>query len=554
MSHTYKKSITVFIKSLPLKLKKREIFLFFFLFLTSLGIWGQRIHSELTPNEAIFRLLALRWEPAYIFGPSGLGILFLFAENLPEFLQKIFSPLAWFLTGIGIWFLAKWFYGKSVAFWPTLAWCVFPAGFQAADSFSTEIFSVAAWIWFWAFFLRALKYDDILDWICASLIATIGVWISYSFWLIYPAFFIFVFFDKFLIKNSSHDNQSSKHDNDYQNVIWHQQMNNFSLSWKSLAVILLPIVFSYPIYQWNSDNDWISFSKTLQARLAFEFSTFLENVGELIILSGGVMFFYLFFIFIEGIINFKINKKEFPLLTIWIVSFVWLILSLWQSEDLLGPTLFFGVPGFLFARNGICQQIISSQHPNLLTKIIQNRFFFYSSLFCSLGIIFYQKNILDLPHTKNWKFLSEELEKIKMEFTDNVNPPPFLIAENAKFASLLSAYLVKNKGHSFPPVFVRESQNIEGQFGLWPRYDEFELTQATSSLNESFAPDHFHELRGTSPYLHQNALYITSESKSELCSVIINSFVKIRLVQTFLFPHGEKIFIYFCENYQPAPL
>lgn len=122
--------------------------------------------------------------------------------------------------------------------------------------------------------------------------------------------------------------------------------------------------------------------------------------------------------------------------------------------------------------------------------------------------------------------------------------PPFLIAPTADATAALGFHLAGTGSE----VYLRESQDLSNQFGLWPRYDDFVRTARPA--------DEFFQLEGnsTNPNLGRSALYLTEEQPADLPQTITAAFGRVTPHATLALPDGRKLRVYLCENYQTMPL
>lgn len=122
--------------------------------------------------------------------------------------------------------------------------------------------------------------------------------------------------------------------------------------------------------------------------------------------------------------------------------------------------------------------------------------------------------------------------------------PPFVVAPSPDATAALNYHLAGTGSE----VYLRESQDLSNQFGLWPRYDDFVATDRPA--------DEFFRLEGstTNPNLGRNALYVTDEPLAELPQTITAAFGRVTPHATFTLRDGRKLRVYLCENYQTMPL
>lgn len=148
-----------------------------------------------------------------------------------------------------------------------------------------------------------------------------------------------------------------------------------------------------------------------------------------------------------------------------------------------------------------------------------------------------------------WRAIASAAEALRDD-AQAVQPAAiFFIAKNPAFTAALNYHLPRIADGESREVFLRESQDLSTQFGLWPRYDDFVESDAP--------PDEFFtELRATNPYFGRSALYITDETA--LPQTIAGAFRHVSpagtLDVTDTSGQTRTLRFYFCEDYQTMPL
>ena len=153
----------------------------------------------------------------------------------------------------------------------------------------------------------------------------------------------------------------------------------------------------------------------------------------------------------------------------------------------------------------------------------------------------------------DWAALSARLERVAHMFQPAGEEPLFLVAGEADAAAGLGFYLLRRETgprQDFPPVFLKESQNLANQFGLWPRYDEF--IQQNAPVVDDQEP--FTEQDGVNFYLGRSAIYFGAEAPRDLPQVISNGFVQVIPLERIRDASGRVFYVYLCRDYQTAPL
>ncbi len=148
-----------------------------------------------------------------------------------------------------------------------------------------------------------------------------------------------------------------------------------------------------------------------------------------------------------------------------------------------------------------------------------------------------------------WPRIAAVAETLRDEGQTTRPESIFFIAKNPAYTSALNYHLPKIAQGRPREVFLRESQDLSNQFGLWPRYDEF--------VETTEAPDEFfEELRAANPYAGRSALYVTDET--DLPQTIASAFRAVSLAATLDVTdqagRRRTLRFYFCEDYQTMPL
>ena len=112
---------------------------------------------------------------------------------------------------------------------------------------------------------------------------------------------------------------------------------------------------------------------------------------------------------------------------------------------------------------------------------------------------------------RGWRHAASELGRVFLEKSAEGQDDLFLIGEDAGLASVLGYHLrndfVPPAGH--PTVYVRESQDISNQFGLWPNYADFTETGKVTD-------EYFTEQQAENAFLAA-ALFISPASVTAIC-------------------------------------
>lgn len=300
--------------------------------------------------------------------------------------------------------------------------------------------------------------------------------------------------------------------------------------------LLCPAIAAVSLIWWNYRNDWLWLaSGTVQSATDFSLASFSEVCFSALLELTPLFFAIALVLFYYLIIQMRDHVRP-RLLGMFILSplLLWLYLALLGISHpvlLILPLVIL----FIFAAD-----LLKKKHPVWLSPVLQ-----ISLIVAALTSAWSIKS-----SSEPWAAIAAEFQQTR-DLADSSAAPLFLIAQDADKASILSYHLARNEEtlYHFPPVFVRESQGIESQFSLWPRYEQF--------VDADKAPDEFFtEVKATNPYMGKSALYFTDEA--ELPQTIQGAFQSVKLLKTLTLPlqsGGTHSFhIYLCENYQTMPL
>ncbi|MBV8584755.1 MAG: hypothetical protein JO308_00585, partial [Verrucomicrobia bacterium] len=156
---------------------------------------------------------------------------------------------------------------------------------------------------------------------------------------------------------------------------------------------------------------------------------------------------------------------------------------------------------------------------------------------------------------RGWRSMAVELNDFRNQFERKLGEEVFLIANRYQTAAVLGYYLPARQpeGPGHPPVYIPESQDIENQYALWPRYDEFSDPDDTTNASSLFT-----EQVGVNRFVNRTALYITDRDENEPPSNIRNAFTRWELVAQYDEQRRQlplrQIKVFACYQYQTLPL
>jgi hypothetical protein len=169
-----------------------------------------------------------------------------------------------------------------------------------------------------------------------------------------------------------------------------------------------------------------------------------------------------------------------------------------------------------------------------------------------LGLVFSVNAVIGAVQAgEPWKDTADKVREVFLAKDTTGSEGLFLIAADTDLAAVLGYHLrddlIPPIGH--PAVYVRESQDISSQFGLWPSYDDFVEV-------ETHSDEYFTEQKGENPFMGRSALYISTEPPIDLPQTIKAAFGAVTPIQELPSRPGlpHPLYIYLCENYQTLPL
>jgi hypothetical protein len=157
---------------------------------------------------------------------------------------------------------------------------------------------------------------------------------------------------------------------------------------------------------------------------------------------------------------------------------------------------------------------------------------------------------------RGWQTTAEAVEKVRDSLEKELGQPLFLIANGRAMASNVGFYLKapRLEGPAHPPIYTPETQSIEDQFSLWPRYDEFiPLKPGQKPLDPLYT-----EEGGFNPFFGRSALFITDAQEETPPTAITGGFEQTILWSCLdierMGQSLRQIRIFLCTNYSGRAL
>jgi hypothetical protein len=158
---------------------------------------------------------------------------------------------------------------------------------------------------------------------------------------------------------------------------------------------------------------------------------------------------------------------------------------------------------------------------------------------------------------RGWRAGTAAVEQLRAEWEKTLGEKVFLIGDDRSRASEISFYLrdKRPEGPNHPPVYLVESQDIQNQFSLWPRYDEFVPAGSVPTQNEG---DVYTEEGGVNPFVGRTALFIRDKAKGKAPHNIragFESVTPVAKIEVQRFgTHLRTWQVFLCRKYRPLSL
>ena len=480
--------------------------------------WSLNVGRELSPQEAYLALCGFSPSAAYFDGPPGTaigvtaGIRIAGADGLGA---SLLWPLFAFGATLALYqFLAP-LSGKRIALASSVLLNLFPAFNQAAVTPNCVMPLTMFGLTFMACAWRAVDSKRIAWWLAAGLSAAGGLLFTYLAWFFVPAVGVVLL--------ASHR--------------WRHQLASSGFWMAAFPPIL---IFTLLVW-WNSQHGWVHFiGGTWQTAFTFAWSRLPIGIVNASIALSPLVFLTLQ----TGLLLALREMRHAPRAKFLAVpATLALLIAIYQI--LRGEPA--AAPGMLAAALSIpLIAWIPANFGNIPSRHALNIVFASAAVWTATGLAF---------HTASQPLVTPDVGRAieKLQTEEQFDAPLFLIAENAPIASALALQITDTSavpaGH--PPVYVVESPYADSQYALWPRYDQFVDTPASSADS---ALDPFTEQKGFNPFIGRSALYITTQTPDDLPQAVTAAFVSHRHLADITTPVGIILRVYLCSDYETMPL
>ncbi|MGA9576188.1 MAG: glycosyltransferase family 39 protein [Terrimicrobiaceae bacterium] len=475
--------------------------------------------TDPSPSEAYYFLCSQNPAPAYFDGPGGTAAVTKFAslETNSDIIWRVAAPIWALCATFACFGLVRSLSGTGRGVCVALLLNALPAFNIAALRVGPELPALtfvllgmlAAW--------RALKANRgrLLCWAGAGLLFGAASWFAYA------AAAILLGLSCIALHNPERRRAAA----DFYGLLF---------------LLGIPALCVTPSLLWNAEQDWIPIAGgTFRTIWAFDSASFLQSLSAML-------------------------RGFSPLLLLAIPLGCLLAFLDWRKGNAEARFIFWcGLPGVLLGiyfvlrgGSGIVYFLLVA--PLLLLKAMD---LFASRPRVAAGLrwaavilagIFSLHAILEAVRAgRGWRLAASELGGVFLERSAEGQNDLFLIAEDAKLASVLGYYLrndfVAPAGH--PTVYVRESQDLSNQFAFWPSYADFTETGQVSD-------EYFTEQQAENAFLGRSALYITHERRGDLPQAIEAAFDSVSLFRELpgAGDDSRPLYIYLCLIYQTLPL
>jgi len=475
--------------------------------ITIARLWAAAV-LPVTPDEAYQWMCAHRLDWAFFDAPGGAAALaragILALGDGPLGLRLAF-PLLAALASVAAWLLGRALFGSAVGLWAGVALNALPAFHDAALHAGPAMPALAfGLLAAWAF-VRALERG--LPWWALA-----GLFTALAGQFLYAADALPVGVIALCLLSARHRKE------------WRRPGLYVALA--------LVVVAAIPAIRWNQAHDWPATAlgtwRTELTPAWAEAASALANTALALTIPAALAL-----LFGLGMLCRDARIHARPRLLLGLAA---PLLILWLRGILHGD---FSVPLLLLA---VGIPVIGATSVFLETRPL--RLTGAAVLFLAAAFTAFQSP----TRSDEWKPVAAALGPLLRQTQPGHAAPLFLIAPDPAATAALGYHFAHSVDGATHPVFLRESQDLSNQFGLWPRYDDFVETDKPA--------DEFFQLEGNTknPYLGRSALYLTDESPEDLPQTITAAFAKVSPLATLALPAGRKLRVYLCEDYQTMPL
>ncbi len=491
--------------------------------LTAVRLWYAAV-LDIVPSEAYHWMCANQIDWAFFDGPGGTAALVKFGQNslgaTPLGIRLAF-PLVALAASVAIYLLGRNLFGVPVGIVSATFLNALPFFNTSAVHASPTIPALAAALFTaWAAWRAIERKRDLISWIVTGVWIAIGIQFRYTLVLLWPAILIICF-------SAPRYRPQLRHPGFY-------------------AATVLTILGCLPALLWNSEHHWAPLALgTMQTVLTVHPSQWpaaFTGLHAVLSIFAAIFILAAFFFAARGTGHHL--RPRFVTALAGSFLLVWILLALHGDRDPTDLLIAAGltIPFAVWLSQGE-RPIFQKLRPAVLVLTAL-------SSAVALSAPRWHPEATSAPDdTLPWNAIAASAEKLRADAQAIQPAAIFFIAKNPAYTAALNYHLPRIADGEPREVFLRESQDLSTQFGLWPRYDDFVESEAPPD-------EYFTELRATNPFFGRSALYITDET--ELPQTIAGAFRLVSLAGTLEVADRSgktrTLRFYFCEDYQTMPL
>lgn len=476
--------------------------------LTGLRLWTAAT-LPLTPDEAFQWMCANQLDWAFFDGPGGTACLvkigFLSMGDDPLGLRLAFPLLATLAT-VAAFLAGRSLFGTAGGWWAAAGLNALPA-FNLAAVHASPVVPLTAGLLLAAWSaIEAIQHGSLSRWVAAGAFAGLAMQFSYLALLFVPAALL-------VCVLSGHRRQIVRTSGPY-------------------LCAIVTLSSTIPAIAWNQGHNWPMLGLgTLRTLLAPKWAAIPDGFRETVaaLSPAGALFAGIAAVLLVAGARLHARPKLLtalvgPFLALWVYA-------LWHGSVSPGVVLTTAAITFLG-----CGSVTTRPAVVAFSALAT-----VSAVFSAAALVKVAK-AAPVP----WSDLAKNVDALLVGAQTGRTQALFLIAKDPELTAMLNYHLPYITPGQPREIFLRESQDLSNQFGLWPRYDDFVETDV--------APDEmFQQHKATNPYLGRSAIYVTDEVRADLPQTITSGFVNVAPLATIRM--GERVLrAYLCEEYQTVPL
>ncbi len=501
--------------------------------------------TELSVDEAHYWMWSERLAPAYF--SKGPGVAFairastaLFGSN--EFGVRFPSPILAAGTSLMLFYFGRRLFGAMPAFWVVLALNLTPifnvGSFVMTIDPLSIFFWTAAMITFWLAVEKSPRFT--LYWPATGLLIGLGFLCKYTNALELISILLILLLAPRLRSEF-------------------RRPGIFTL----LGVFLLALV---PPLIWNKQHAWVTLGHLesrgrLEHGFSFHFLEPLKFVAEHFLFYSPLLFLGLFWAVIGSVKRVRHQFKVLFLFWFGLPVFAfYFVISInkvaapnWDALAFLSLALL--AASFWSERFKETKWLKQAAGVALAIALLMSMLALDSGLIRSAGLKLWRRDPSD--RLRAWRVAAAEVENLRRDWETRLGEKLFLIADDRSRASEISFYLHDKRveGPNHPPVYLVESQDIQNQFSLWPRYDEF---AAATNAAEQGEGDVYTEEGGVNAFVGRSALFIRDRATGRAPHNIRSAFESAEpIAKIEVQRYGEHLRtwqVFLCRKYRPLSL